>query len=75
MTRKQILARIQVLTTEIATLTAQLQHRRTADHCSSVVRESIRAFAKANPRLTQKKIGLIFNVHQGRVSEALNDLR
>ena len=35
----------------------------------------IRAFAKANPGMAQFQIGQVFNVNQGRVSEALHGER
>jgi len=34
----------------------------------------IRTFARANPRMSQRKIAQRFNVNPGRVSEALNRL-
>lgn len=39
------------------------------------VRAAIRAFASANPDLSQLEIGRRFNVNPGRVSEALRGFR
>jgi hypothetical protein len=39
------------------------------------LREEIRAFAAANPGMSQAKIGARFNVNPGRVSEALKGKR
>ena len=37
--------------------------------------EEIRAYKKANPEMSQRKIAEKFNVNPGRVSESLNNLR
>lgn len=39
------------------------------------LRAEIRAYAKANPELTQVEIGRHFNVNPGRVSEAVSGKR
>lgn len=49
--------------------------RITSSPISEDLKQEIRDFKKANPGLSQQKIGEIFNVNHGRVSEAINGKR
>lgn len=67
---------------EVADLADEL-HRNTAvsrakphsEKMTAELAEEIRAYKKANPEMSQRKIAEKFNVNPGRVSESLNKLR
>lgn len=67
--------RMEVLACEIS---RRPMIKRAESHSARMTREleaQIRAYALAHPELSQQVIGMIFNVHSGRVSEAVRGKR
>lgn len=67
---------------ELATLAAEMRRRspvrRVAPRSAPAtpgLREDIRSFAKDHPDMSMAEIGAVFNVNNGRVSEALAGFR
>lgn len=63
------------LADEIGRRPAGTRARPTSTPMSDELRDKIRAYRKAQPGLSQAKIGAHFNVNPGRVSEAIKGKR
>lgn len=70
------------LARELLDLTSQLSRRsvggkapNSSAPCGPEKREAIRRYKAHHPTMTQLEIGRVFNVNQGRVSEALRGFR
>lgn len=66
------LPELAVLAEETKRNTPIRRAKATRSRLTPVVAKRVRAYAKAHPSMAMRDIGLVFNLDQGRVSEALN---
>jgi hypothetical protein len=78
----EVAARMAELAKEISQLSQMIARRKpvnradpTSTPMSPQLAKQIRDYVKANPKLSQVKVGQKFGVNQGRVSEALRGKR
>lgn len=67
--------RLAEIAAELKRRPAQAAGRVTSTPMTPALRAQIRAYALANPALTQVEVARVFNVNPGRVSEAVSGRR
>lgn len=67
--------RMEGLTAELTRRSPVKRAKPTSNPMNPTLAKSIRAYAKANPKASQKEVANVFNVNPGRVSEVLRGKR